>query len=498
VVGSGFGGSVSAARLAERGLRVLLLERGPWWGPRAEALDGAGRPYPRGPWGLRKAVRDLRWARGSRSRCLVLNRDGLLEVHLFERLVVLTASGVGGGSLIYADIQMQPDDAFFDYFPAEISAEEMHPYYARVRETLQPSPLPERPARTTVFERAVAACAFPAAQYPDVAVAWPPADAVGAARRSSSYFLGCEHAGKRSLDKTYVQLALRAGAELRPLSEVVALERSGTGYRVHWVDHAARRRLRADAAVVVLAAGTLGTLRLLFRARDERSLELPSALGRRFSVGGDAMTFIYRAPGAEESDYGPCPGAGVLFEQDGRHRFLIGEMGVPADSLPLPGRARRALRSSAALAGMGRDASTGTIGFDGRELRTDTDRSMDPEFFDQLESAMAAIAREYHARRVSTGADPERGWLVTVHPSGGASIANGPGQGVVDHAGQVFANPSLYVADASLLPRGVGLPPAMTIAALAERQAALLAGPEAPSPGSRGKPRFARTRRRST
>jgi len=153
VVGSGFGGSVSAARLAERGLRVLLLERGPWWGQPAETSGGTGHPYPRGPWGLRKAVRNLRWARGSRSRCLVLNRDGLLEVHLFERLVVLTASGVGGGSLIYADIQMQPDDAFFDDFPAEISAEEMHPHYARVRETLRPSPLPERPARTTARAR---------------------------------------------------------------------------------------------------------------------------------------------------------------------------------------------------------------------------------------------------------------------------------------------------------------------------------------------------------
>jgi cholesterol oxidase len=66
-------------------------------------------------------------------------------------MITLTASGVGGGSLIYADVQTQPDDAFLDHFPAEISAAEMGPYYQRVREVLQPSPLPERPSRTAVF-----------------------------------------------------------------------------------------------------------------------------------------------------------------------------------------------------------------------------------------------------------------------------------------------------------------------------------------------------------
>jgi len=65
---------------------------------------------------------------------------------------------------------------------------------------------------------------------------------------------------------------------------------------------------------------------------------------------------------------------------------------------------------------MGRDASTGTISFDGRELRTGTDRFMDPDFFDQLESAMAAIARGYDAQRVTPVVNPDRGWLMTAHP----------------------------------------------------------------------------------
>ncbi|MGZ4664591.1 MAG: GMC oxidoreductase [Frankiaceae bacterium] len=422
----------------------------------------------------------MRWARGRRSGCLRLRRDGLLELHVFDRLIAVTASGVGGGSLVYADIQMQPDDVFFDSFPAEITPDEMRPYYERVRDMLQPTPLPERPGRTALFEDAAAVAGLASAGPPDLAVAWPPTDAVGADRRASSYLLGCEYPGKRSLDRTYVPLALRAGAEVRPLSEVVALRRSDRGYRVHWIDHGAHRRFWVDAPIVVLAAGTLGTLRLLFAARENGAVELPPALGRNFSVGGDVMAFLYDAPGATDSGYGPCPGAGVLVEQHGQHRLLIGEMGVPADALPLPERVRRALRSSAVLAGMGRDASTGTIGFDGRELRTATDRAMDPALFDLLESAMAAIGHGYRARWMSPPGSPGGCWLVTVHPSGGAPIGTGPDSGVVDHTGQVFGNPGLHVADASLFPRTPGLPPAMTIAALAERQAALLGQSSAP------------------
>ncbi|MDQ4129753.1 MAG: FAD-dependent oxidoreductase, partial [Actinomycetota bacterium] len=131
IVGSGFGGAVTAARLAQRGLRVLVLERGPWWGPGgAERPATERRDFPRGAWGARKLLRNVRWGRGGHSRDLFLQRDGLWEWHAFDRLHVLTASGVGGGSLVYTNIQEQPEDDFFRAFPPELSAEEMRPYYA--------------------------------------------------------------------------------------------------------------------------------------------------------------------------------------------------------------------------------------------------------------------------------------------------------------------------------------------------------------------------------
>src|SRR4029450_1152069 len=96
VVVRGGGGAVTAARLSQRGLRVLVLERGPWWGPAGSDQPARDRrDFPRGPWGVRKLVRSVRWARGRRARDVLLNADGLFELHAFERLDVVTGSGRG-------------------------------------------------------------------------------------------------------------------------------------------------------------------------------------------------------------------------------------------------------------------------------------------------------------------------------------------------------------------------------------------------------------------
>jgi cholesterol oxidase len=421
---------------------------------------------------MRNALRGVHWARGRKSRTFVINRRGLLELHVFESLTALTGNGVGGGSLIYGDIQSQPDDSYFDFFPLEITAQEMRPYYARVRAMLAPSPFPVLPARSAILRRVADGQGWNTMQA-ELAVAW---SREPSHPQSTSYLLGSEHQGKRSMDKTYIPLAVRTGAEVRALCEVDRIERATRHYRVQWVDHERGTRNVVESPIIILAAGTLGTLRLMFRARDvHRTLSLPPALGRHFSTGGDAAVTLYECDGADDSAYGPSPASGVAVERHGKHSLFIVESGLPADSMPLPAAVRRRLRRSVGLAGMGRDSSTGVVTFDGAELRTGTGRSLDGPFFDDLEAALATIAEAYHPKKMTF----DRGTharLTTVHPMGGASISHAPDGGVVDHTGEVFGNTGLYVADASAFPHAPGWPPSMTIASLAERQAELIVG----------------------
>ena len=492
VVGSGFGGAVTAARLAQRGLRVLVLERGPWWGPAgAEQPHADRRGFPRGPWGMRKLVRGVRWARGRTTRDILLNADGLVEVHSFEHLDVVTGSGVGGGSLIYTNVLEAPDDDFFAAFPPELSAEEVRPYVDRVRAVLRPVPLPAPlPDKNLAFERAAVEADLGVPRYPELAIRFGTSPAVrepglntagvlqSTCTHCGSCVLGCPERAKTTMDLTYVPVALRHGAELLPLCEVVAIGREGDRYQVRYRDHRTGAMHQVGAPRVVLAAGSLNTMRLLFQARD-RHRTLPGvspALGRRFSPNADLLGLILGTPMLADGGEGPALNAFVRIEREGRLRFIVGEVGLPLAALPLPRMLRRRVARATGLIAMGRDASAGAIEYDGRGLRSTVGRAMDPTLFDDIETALARLARPYRARRVWLNAPSGRGAsrLGTVHPLGGCAVGRSREDGVVDHRGQVFGHPGLYVADGSLYPRSPGVPPSLTIAALAERQAALM------------------------
>lgn len=490
VVGSGFGGAITAARLAQRGLRVLVLERGPWWGPAGRAHDPAERrEFPRGLRGWATALRGIRWTRGARTREWELSRRGLYEVHAFRHLDVVTGSGVGGGSLIYTNILEAPDDTFWDAFPAEITAAEMRGLVDRVRAMLRPVPLPasQLPEKNRAFAAATAAAGLGAPRYPELGVVFGrdphvPETVVNAAGVEQSTcthcgccVIGCETRAKTTLDLTYVEVALRHGAVLRPLCEVRALDRADGAWRVRYHDHRTGQDLNVSAPRLVLAAGSMNTIRLLFRARDHhRTLPgLPPALGRGFSPNGDLLALATSTATLADGTRGPALNAYVPVA-DGR--YIVGEVGQPLAGLPIPAPLRRRLARTAGLLAMGRDASSGTLTFDGRGLRTDVGRSVDPALFAEIEDRLADVARQYRPRWLLTNVPNGRGAprIGTVHPLGGAAMADGPETGVVDHRGQVFGHPGLYVADGSVYPRAPGLPPSLTIAALAERTAAMM------------------------
>lgn len=493
VIGTGFGGAVSACRLASGGMDVLVLERGRWWGPDGDDRDRT--PFPRGLPQISAAVRNVQVRRGPWHRNVVRNSAGLYELNLFRHLDTLTASGVGGGSLIYTNMQVQPGPEFFAAFPPELQGSELDADFDAVRAMLQPAPVPRATPKQAAFTGAAGAAGLGAQiVHPDLAVAFghDPAvpehvtNAAGVTQRTCTFcgdcVLGCNEGAKTTLDLTYVPAALGSGARLETMCEAVGLARDGDVWQVRYRDHRSGRDRSASARRVVVAAGTLGTLRLLLASRDRwRTLRgVSDRLGKAFSGNADQGTLLLGTSAAWDGDAGPAVTTAVVrTAADGSHRHLVGEASIPIRGLQLGKAVTEQLRHATVLLSMGVATQGATVRLDPHDrdgLDVDQANSMDAETFAGIDADAGALAtaagagRTLRRVRLSRGPDAQ----FSVHPLGGCGIGRTRHEGVCDHAGRVFGAPGLYVADAALYPRAVGLPPSMTIAALAERIARLI------------------------
>lgn len=480
VVGSGFGGAVVAARLAQAGARVLVLERGPWWG---SGDDEDRLPFPRGRRSHR-FVRNLRLSARSRTVDVRVNRRGLFEVHRFAHLWTFGASGVGGGSLVYGDSQVAPPLSYWDAFPPEITSAEMTRYITLSADVMRPATLPNWQQRGRDLGTAIEALGTWETKPVELAISFggdpdtpvPFVNSAGASqttcRLCNQCVAGCPHRAKNTLDLTYLHLAKRAGAVVEDLSEVDRVGAIPGGYRVRWLDHRTRRRHTADARRLVLAAGALNTTRLLFRSRAAGLIDnLPSALGSNFNTNGDQATLLWRVAG------GPAT-RGAIFnalaragDEDSASLF-VGEASPPSSSV---GRVGRELARSRFLFAMGAGSRSGVLTFDGRGLGCMINRADDRQFYDRVDEVSAQIANSYDPRAAITNFPfgSRAAGLWTVHMLGGAPMARRAEDAVVDHSGQVLGHRGLYIADGSILPAAPGVPPSRTISALAERIAAL-------------------------
>src|SRR3954465_8504710 len=281
IVGSGFGGSVSALRLAEKGYRVGLLEAGRRFTPDT---------LPKTSWDLRNFL----WAPR-------LGLRGIQRITLLKDIVVLSAAGVGGGSLVYANTLYQPPAAFFaDPRWSGITdwARELEPYYAQATKmlgvTLQPSMTPSDVVIQQVakdmgvggtFRRTPVGVFFgePGKTVPD-----PYFGGAGPARTGciecGNCMIGCRYGAKNRLDLNYLYLAERAGAAVHPDTTVTAVRPDGSGWRVE------TKGRTFTAGQVVLSAGALGTQRLLHAMRDTGVLPgISASLGSLTRTNSEAL-----------------------------------------------------------------------------------------------------------------------------------------------------------------------------------------------------------------
>jgi cholesterol oxidase len=346
VIGSGFGGSVMAYRLASAGYSVCVLERGRSYPPGT---------FPRTPKQMGKNF----WEPHE-------NLFGLFDIWSFRHAEAIVASGLGGGSLIYANVLLRKDENWFVQEPSEDQANEswpvtraqLDPHYDRVEAVLKPTPYPfaDQTPKTKAFMLAGKALSHPAAPAP-LAITFD-GDGSGPAlgeriretpnyhgKRGTRYTcrltgecdLGCNWGSKNTLDFNYLTMAHKAGAEIRTRCEVKRFEPKGgrgeKGWIVTYVDLAGEdgdpsaaghwrrhtegreRRVEVESRAVVLAAGCFGSTYLMQKMQDRRALQdLSPMVGKRFSGNGDFLSFAARCrdwkgdelvPHTIDASYGP-------------------------------------------------------------------------------------------------------------------------------------------------------------------------------------------------
>ncbi|GAA2558384.1 GMC family oxidoreductase [Winogradskya consettensis] len=494
IVGSGFGGSVSALRLTEKGYRVGVLEAG-----RRFADD----QFARTSWRLRQYL----WAPA-------LGCYGILRLTLLRDALVMSGAGVGGGSLGYANTLYEPPDAFYaDPQWASIAdwKSELAPFYDQASRMLGVVTNPLRTRADDVlrevaedlgvgetFRRTPVGVYFgPPAADPFFGGAGParePCTACGAC------MTGCRVGAKNTLVKNYLYLAEAAGAVVHPLTTVTEVRPGpGEGYTVRTRATGGLRRRDLTARQVIFAAGALGTQRLLLRMRDRGRLPGISArlgelsrtnsesiLGARsrrrdhdFSRGIAITSSIHPDPvtHVEPVRYGPGSNLLALLstvlvdDTGGRSRVLAGlrRLMRAGRDLRLYLSPRRWSQETIVLLAMQPlDNSITLFRRRGRLTSRPGVGEPSPVWVPAAHDAARRVAEKIDG--VPLGAATELvGRPVTGHFIGGCAIGSDAATGVVDPYQRLYGHRGLHVVDGSVLAANPGVNPSLTITALAER-----------------------------
>lgn len=519
VVGSGFGGSVAALRLTEKGYRVAVIEAGRRF---------SDEEFARTSWDLKRYL----WA--PRLGCF-----GIQRVHLLRDVMILAGAGVGGGSLVYANTLYRPLEAFYtDRQWAHITdwKSELAPHYDQATRMLgvvtNPTITPADEVMRKVAADLGVADTFhptPVGVYfgkPGQTVDDPYFGGAGPRRTGctecGSCMTGCRVGAKNTLVKNYLYLAERGGARVIPMTTVTAVRPRGDGsfeVDIRPTRSTARRYRRTlTANQVVLAAGTWGTQRLLHRMRDTGVLpRLSPRLGeltrtnseaiigaarrtvdpdRDFSRGVAITSSIHpdEATHIEPVRYGKGSNAMSLLQTIATD----GASDVPRLLQALRFVARHPLQTAALLNGrrwsertvillvmQSLDNSITTYTKPGLFGRRFTSRQghgePNPTFIEAGYRANLRTAE--HIGGVAGGTWGELFNIpLTAHFIGGAPIGLHAAEGVIDPYHRVFGYPNLSIVDGTAISANLGVNPALTITAQAERAFSLWPNKGEPDP----------------
>jgi cholesterol oxidase len=467
VIGSGFGGGVTALRFAQAGVPVHVLERGIRWptGPNAETFPHVTKPDKRIFW-LGSAPSLFGISAGPFERY-----TGLLERVAGDGMDIMCAAGFGGGSLLYQGMTLQPTAEVFNAnFPEQLDYARMdREYYPRVAKMLRLETAPDtlinsktyKPSR--IFARNTELAGYNLSKIP-MPIDWTFAERELRGEMKPSYTngdcaFGVNNGGKHSVDVTYLEQAEATGrVTVATQHNVTDVAKAGDGrWQIH-VDRIAtdgtvlEKKILATKALV-MAAGTANTTKLLMRAKAHDEIpDLPDGLGTNWGSNGDQ---IYTWTNLAD-DFGAPQGGPVVYGSFEWDDPGIANTVIQASLPPLPD-----LRTSM-LVGYGVSDGRGTFHYDSAkdEAVLQWPRGADARSSKRIDERVAKIAGPLAVRLDTTTVAPS-----TWHPLGGASMER-----VCDLSGRVKGHRGLYVLDGALMPgNSAACNPSMTIAALAER-----------------------------
>lgn len=509
VIGSGFGGSVSALRLAEKGYRVGVIERGRRY---------RDQDLPKSTWQFRRFF----WAPA-------LGMKGIMQLRMFRHVFTFTQIAVGGGSVVYGGVLLRAKPAFFDdaqWRDLGRWDEQLQPHYATAERMLGvktvdfDSPnqqlireLAQHFGNEASFTRAPTGVYFgePGKTVKDPYFGGEGPDRTGCTR-CGACLVGCTVGAANTLPKNYLWFAEKRGAQVIAEREVVDVTPLGAadgsdGYRVTtqragtWF---ARDRRSHTARGVVFAGGTLGTNELLANCKHGGSLpRLSDRLGELVRTNSESILTV-RLPEDRKTWNDVTASSSVYLDQDTHVEFLT--YGRHADFLSflyttLVGRGNRLTRPLKWLAGIALHPlqwlkTLSPIGWSrrtvlllvmqaldnaialrpkkrwfGRGYRLVTEQNRDkpnPTYIEAGNRAAEWLARRTGGIAQSNVLEALGNIPTTAHVLGGVVIGADALSGVVDHHLRAFGYRNLLVCDASAMPANPGVNPALTITALAE------------------------------
>lgn len=504
IIGSGFGGAVSALRLSEKGYKVLVIEKGKWY--RTEDFAKTNWEFSKWLW-----LPSLRWF-------------GIMKITIFRHVGIVSGTGVGGGSLVYANTLPVPKATFFrsgSWAGLADWQQELEPYYRRALRMLGAAPNP----RFFDGEHALKTLAGDIGQEqhlnatnvavhfgtPGVTTSDPYFGGMGPERTGCNFcgacMTGCRYGAKNSLDKNYLYLAQEAGAEIIAEREVTDVRPVGKadgseGYELRFQSSTTflKKTETLHTKGVVFSGGVLGTVKLLLQLKQSSLPRLSDMVGREVRTNNESLICVTQLDNSSDLSKGIAIGA-ILHTDEHSHleicRYGAGSGAWRLSFLPFVEGKNAAVRfyrmlkdvvlhpatywkyirvkdwakSSAVMLFMQTLDSTVTFTRNRRGgMRTAVVGTEKPTAF--IPRAIE-LARKFekilHGKAMAFGLTPLMGIPGTAHILGGAVMGATPETGVIDLNNRVFGYENMYVCDGSMVSANPGVNPALSITAIAER-----------------------------